>query len=81
VAIARAIVSRPDIMIFDEPTASLDGDTGRSIVAFVRDSLLNEKRSIILVTHDDRILSFADRTLNMQDGRIVSIQQAKAHEE
>jgi putative ABC transport system ATP-binding protein len=74
-------VSRPDIMIFDEPTASLDGDTGRSIVAFVRDSLLNEKRSIILVTHDDRILSFADRTLNMQDGRIVSIQQAKAHEE
>jgi putative ABC transport system ATP-binding protein len=80
VAIARAIVSRPDIMIFDEPTASLDGDTGRSIVAFVRDNILNEKRCIILVTHDDRILSFADRTLYMQDGRITSIQQANAHE-
>jgi putative ABC transport system ATP-binding protein len=80
VAIARAIVSRPDIMIFDEPTASLDGDTGRSIVAFVRNNILNEKRCIILVTHDDRIFSFADRILKMADGRIISIEQAEAHE-
>ena len=80
VAIARAIVSRPDILILDEPTASLDGDTGRNIVGFVRDNILNEKRCIIIVTHDDRIFSFADRILKMEDGRIISIEQAKAHE-
>jgi putative ABC transport system ATP-binding protein len=69
VAIARAIVSRPDIMIFDEPTASLDGDTGRTIVGFVREHILNEHRCIIIVTHDDRIFSFADRIVRMEDGR------------
>ena len=80
VAIARAIVTRPDILILDEPTASLDGDTGRNIVAFVRTNILNEKRCIIIVTHDDRIFSFADRILKMEDGRIVSIEQARAYE-
>ena len=80
VAIARAIVSRPDILIFDEPTASLDGDTGRNIVAFVRNNILNDKRCIIIVTHDDRIFSFADRVLKMEDGRIIGIEEAKTHE-
>jgi putative ABC transport system ATP-binding protein len=71
VAIARAIVSAPDILIFDEPTASLDGDTGRKIVEFVRTQVLTEKRCILTVTHDDRIYEYADRILEMEDGRIV----------
>jgi putative ABC transport system ATP-binding protein len=70
VAIARAVVSQPDILIMDEPTASLDGDTGRDIVRFVRRSILNEKRSVVIVTHDERIYEFADRTLKMEDGRL-----------
>jgi putative ABC transport system ATP-binding protein len=69
VAIARAIVSRPDILILDEPTASLDGDTGRSIVGFVRDQILTDKRCIVIITHDSRIYEFADRILKMEDGR------------
>lgn len=74
VAIARAIASRPDILIFDEPTASLDGDTGRRIVEFVKQNILNDKRCIIIVTHDSRIFEYADRIMKMEDGRIVCIE-------
>ncbi len=70
VAIARAIVGEPDILILDEPTASLDGETGRRIVEFVRTHVLSETRCIVIVTHDSRIAEFADRTITMEDGRI-----------
>lgn len=70
VAIARAIASQPDILILDEPTASLDGDTGQSILSFVHANILSESRCIIVVTHDDRIYQFATRILNMQDGKL-----------
>jgi putative ABC transport system ATP-binding protein len=76
VAIARAIVGQPDILIMDEPTASLDGDTGRTIVSFVHRNLLNENRCIIVVTHDDRIYEFATRILHMEDGRLVQVKDA-----
>jgi len=73
VAIARAIVSAPDILIFDEPTASLDGDTGKRILEFVKDNILNEQRSILVVTHDSRIFPYADRIIRMEDGKITAI--------
>jgi putative ABC transport system ATP-binding protein len=81
VAIARAIASRPDILIFDEPTASLDGDTGRKIVDFVKKNILNENRCIIIVTHDSRIFEYADRIMKMEDGRITGIEKGGPHEE
>lgn len=77
VAIARAIASRPDILIFDEPTASLDGDTGRKILEFVRDHILNEKRCIIIVTHDSRIFEYAHRIIHMEDGKITGEEHEK----
>jgi len=73
VAIARAIASGPDVMIFDEPTASLDGDTGRMIVAFVKEKFLNKSRCILIVTHDARIYEYADRIIHMEDGRITGL--------
>lgn len=76
VAIARAIVSQPDILIMDEPTASLDGETGTAIVKFVKTNVLSDKRCILIVTHDSRIYEFADRILDMEDGRLTGIKDA-----
>jgi len=73
VAIARAIAAQPDILVMDEPTASLDGDTGHSIVTFVKNQILNEKRCVIVVTHDSRIYDLATRILKMEDGHLVSV--------
>ena len=81
VAIARAIASRPDILIFDEPTASLDGDTGRRIVDFVKKNILNEKRFILIVTHDSRIFEYADRIMKMEDGKITGVTKGGPVEE
>ncbi len=72
VAIARAMISQPEILIMDEPTASLDGDTGRSILSFVKTNILNESRCILVVTHDARINEFASRILTMEDGKLTS---------
>jgi len=80
VAIARAIASRPDILIFDEPTASLDGDTGRRIVDFVKKNILNEKRCILIVTHDSRIFEYADRIMKMEDGKITGVTRGGPNE-
>lgn len=78
VAIARAMVSGPDILIMDEPTASLDGDTGHSIVKFVHENILNSKRCIVVVTHDSRIYEFATRILKMEDGRLTGEESVAA---
>jgi len=78
VAIARAMISKPDILIMDEPTASLDGDTGHSILKFVRENILDATRCIVVVTHDSRIYEFASRILKMEDGRITGIQERAA---
>jgi len=75
VAIARAIAGQPDILIMDEPTASLDGDTGHAIVGFVKENILNAKRCILIVTHDARISEFATRILKMEDGRLTGFEK------
>jgi putative ABC transport system ATP-binding protein len=80
VAIARAIASGPDMLIFDEPTASLDGDTGRKIVQFVKKDILTDRRCIIVVTHDSRIFEYADRIMKMADGKITDFENGGAHE-
>jgi putative ABC transport system ATP-binding protein len=78
VAIARALVGEPDVLILDEPTASLDGDTGRTILSFIRREVLNERRAIVIVTHDARIYEFADRIVRMEDGALLRIEQGEA---
>lgn len=72
VAIARAIVTHPDLLIFDEPTASLDGETGRKIISFIKENILNDKRAIIVVTHDNRIYDYATLIVRMEDGKLTT---------
>jgi putative ABC transport system ATP-binding protein len=73
VAIARALARRPAILLADEPTASLDRRTGRTIVELIERLARREGVSVVLVTHDNRILDVADRILTLEDGRLSSL--------
>ncbi len=70
VAIARALVGNPKLVLADEPTASLDSHTGREIVELMQRLAKEQGCTILLVTHDHRILDIADRILEMEDGRL-----------
>lgn len=72
VAVARALVNRPKLILADEPTAALDQDSGRDVVNLLKTLAVEEQATILIVTHDTRILDVADRIINMIDGRIVS---------
>jgi len=78
VAIARALVHGPRLVVCDEPTSALDHDTGQSVMETFRDVALGPDRTLVIVTHDARIFSFADRIARMDDGRIVAIQTPEA---
>jgi putative ABC transport system ATP-binding protein len=70
VAIARALVRQPAIILADEPTASLDGATGREAVNLIQKLAKESGCTIILVTHDNRILDIADRLIHLVDGKL-----------
>jgi putative ABC transport system ATP-binding protein len=71
VAIARALVHQPKLVLADEPTAALDKHTGREVVDLMSTLAHEHGTTIILVTHDNRILDVADRILSMEDGRLI----------
>jgi putative ABC transport system ATP-binding protein len=73
VAIARALVTQPKIVLADEPTASLDKNSGRDVVELMQELAKKQGCSILLVTHDDRILDIADRLIQMEDGRLLNV--------
>lgn len=70
VAIARALIRRPSIVLADEPTASLDEKSGREIVEIIKKMAREIGVTVVLVTHDHRILDIADRIVSLVDGRI-----------
>ena len=71
VAIARALVHNPRLVVCDEPTSALDHDNGARVMEIFRSVALEERRTLIVVTHDARIFSFADRIAKLDDGRVV----------
>ena len=78
VAIARAIVNNPPIILADEPTASLDSSSGVQIAEMLLKLAEDEKRLVLVVSHDSRWLPFCHRTIEMRDGRIVDDKDARA---
>ena len=72
VAIARALGVGPQLILADEPTSALDRQTGREVVVLLQQLAQQQRCAILLVTHDHRILDIADRTLSLEDGRLVS---------
>jgi putative ABC transport system ATP-binding protein len=72
VAIARALVNQPPLILADEPTAALDKKSGRDVVTLMQKLAKEENRTILMVTHDNRILDVADRIINLVDGRLES---------
>ncbi len=78
VAIARALVMRPEVLLADEPTGNLDSATGAEILALLREMVVQQGLSIVMVTHSDAAAAIADRILVIRDGRLIDGASAEA---
>lgn len=72
VAIARALAGAPSVVLADEPTAALDGENGKGVMALLSEVAKDRSRAVLAVTHDHRTLDYADRIIRIEDGRIVA---------
>ncbi len=72
VAIARAVAGSPEVILADEPTAALDSHTGKTIVEMMAKLAHHEDRAVVIVTHDNRLIDYADRIVRLEDGRIAN---------
>ncbi len=70
VAIARALAGDPEIILADEPTAALDSQSGRTVIEMLAALAHDRGRAVVIVTHDNRIVEFADRIINIEDGKV-----------
>lgn len=72
VAIARALASKPSIILADEPTGNLDSKTEEEVLTLLKASARKYSQTIVMITHDEGISQMADRTINIEDGKVVS---------
>ncbi|MEZ6060435.1 MAG: ABC transporter ATP-binding protein [Planctomycetaceae bacterium] len=77
VAIARALVHEPRLIVADEPTSAIDARTGHTIMELIRDMALQPDRVTLVVTHDSRIFSFADRIISLEDGLVSQAESSR----
>ncbi|SEB17666.1 ABC transporter ATP-binding protein [Bacillus nitratireducens] len=71
VAIARAFMNNPDLILADEPTASLDSKRAREVVEMMKREVKESQKAAIMITHDERMLDVCDRILTLRDGRLI----------
>ncbi|MFH2020710.1 MAG: ABC transporter ATP-binding protein [archaeon] len=77
VSIARSLVTDPEIILADEPTGALDSTTGIEVISMLRKLWKEEKKTIIMVTHDQNLAQFAHKHIELKDGRVISIKENK----
>jgi len=75
VAVARALIHDPRLVVCDEPTSALDAESGHAVMELLTRIAVREDRAVIVVTHDNRVLEFADTIARMEDGHIVEIER------
>ena len=73
VAIARAVINRPELLLADEPTGNLDSNTSREVMELMQQVVHEKQQTLVMVTHDNHLASFADRIFHIIDGKIVRI--------
>jgi putative ABC transport system ATP-binding protein len=78
VAIGRALVHRPRLLVADEPTSAIDARTGQTIMELIRAVALQPERVVVVVTHDPRVFSFGNRIVTLEDGRVVRDERPQA---
>ena len=78
VAIARALASKPSIILADEPTGNLDSHTGNEVLALLKNSIKKYNQTLVMITHDNSVAQMADRTVRIEDGKVIqnSVQKA-----
>jgi putative ABC transport system ATP-binding protein len=81
VAIARALVTEPEVVFADEPTGALDTQTGHEVLALLRDIVDESGHTVVMVTHDPAAAAHADRAILLADGRIVGMVDAPSADE
>ncbi|HEY1508761.1 MAG TPA: ABC transporter ATP-binding protein [Solirubrobacteraceae bacterium] len=81
VAIARALVTRPEVVFADEPTGALDTRTGRGVLALLRELVDDDRRTVVMVTHDPVAAAHADRVVLLADGRLAGTLDAPSANE
>ena len=74
VAIARAFINQPDLILADEPTASLDSKRGHEVVSIIQQTVHQENKAAVMVTHDERVLDLVDTIWEIEDGKLKKIQ-------
>lgn len=70
VAVARAFINEPKVILADEPTASIDAKLGRQVVLMLKDLIKEKETAGVIVTHDDRILDLVDRVYHLENGQL-----------
>ena len=70
-AIARALIHSPKLLVCDEPTAALDAKAGANVMGLLRQAAMQPDRAVLVVTHDERAFAFGDRIVHLEDGRVA----------
>lgn len=81
VGVARALVVDPDIIFADEPTGNLDSHTSEEVMELMQRIVREQKKTLVMVTHDDHLATYADRVFHIRDGKILKIEDNRKTEQ